>query len=568
MEERNKKILSDQFKCFYHLIAKKRENDKKIPLNLVQKFIHSFKLERVLFLNYSNSLIFEGLSNFATKTLCRDQLISPDNEKFDLIVGSLPFGMQKKEWIDKDREINIKTRVIWIDLFKSLFLLNNSGFGIYIVEPIHSSEEWLQFTEQLKKKEFFINAIFNAPLGIWQPQTFLQPNLIVINRIDNPQLFIAELNYLENLETVINNFKGLFDSGSLDTGLLINKNDFRGFSQFKIIKEINALETQYKSYQKYQLKDVASKIILGSVKTKFKNRLNSIYLPRIGTSPVVSRLKDLKIKQQNYFQIVLNENFVKNEYLELFFKSALGKLTLKTLILEGIIPHINKRDLLEVYVSIPNYKEQEILIATAKELANLREKVDIFDKEIAFNPKSAQNIQDKLNNMLSALDELTEADKIRAIVRTGESKTLEFKQTLSVDVKNDKKEKNIEKMVLKTIVGFLNTEGGILLIGVSDDKNIIGIQKEIQKYHKNDDKFLLHFKNLIKESIGENFYPFINYRLVDIESCKILRIDCKPSNKECFLEPKNEFYVRINPATEKLEGQKMVDYIRSHFKNK
>ena len=567
MEESNKKIHSDQFKYFYHLIAKKRENDEKIPLGLVQKFIHSFKLERILFLNYSNSLIFEGLSNFAAKTLCRDQLIFSDNEKFDLIVGSLPFGMQKKEWIDKDREINIKTRVNWIDLFKSLFLLNNSGFGIYTVKPIYSSKEWLQFIEQLKKKEFFINAIFNAPFS-WQPQTFLQPNLIVISRIDNPQLFIAELNYLENLETVINNFKDLFDSGSLDTGLLINKNDFRGFSQYKIIKEINALETQYKSYQKYQLKDVASKIILGSVKNKFKNRPNSIYLPRIGTSPVVSRLKDLKIKQQNYFQIVLNENVVKNEYLELFFKSALGKLTLKTLILESIIPHINKKDLLGAYVSIPNYKEQEILIATVKKMANLREKLDIFNTEIAFNPKSTQNIQDKLNNMLSALDELTEADKIRAIVRTGESKTLEFKQTLSVDVRNDKKEKNIEKMVLKTIVGFLNTEGGILLIGVSDDKNIIGIQKEIQKYHKNDDKFLLHFKNLIKESIGGNFYSFINYRLVDIESCKILRIDCKPSNKECFLEPKNEFYVRTNPATEKLEGQKMVDYIRNHFNNK
>lgn len=543
-----------------------KENNN-ILLDLVQQFIHSFKLKRTLLLNYSNFAIFEGLSAYITKTLSKRQSISSDKEKFDLIIGNLPFGMPRREWIDKDKEIYIKARANWIDLFKSLFLLNDSGYGIYIGEPIQRSEEWLKFQGQLKKKEFFINAIFNTPQGILQPQTFLQPNLIIISRIDNPQLFIAELNDLESLETIINNFKNLFNSGSLDAGVLINENDFRGFSQYKIISEINALETQYKNYKKYRLKDIALEIILGNTKKTFKNRPNSIYLPKIGTSPVVSRLSDLKIKQQNYFQIVLDKNIVKNEYLELFFRSALGKVTLKILITESIIPHINKRDLMEIFVSIPNFEEQKILITTAKRLIRLKEKIDIFEKEIAINPKSAEKIQNKLNNMLLTLDELTEAEKVRALVRDGESKTVEFKQTFSVDVKTNKKEKYIEKMVLKTLVAFLNTEGGISLVGISDDKNIIGIQGEIQKYYKNDDKFLLHLKNLIKSSIGENFYPFIDYRFVDIESCKILLIECQPSDKPCYFESK-DFYVRINPATDKLEGPKMVDYIQSHFKNK
>jgi len=360
-----------------------KERNNKILLNLVQNFIHSFKPKRTLFLNYSDFSIFEVLSKSITKTLRRGQSISSDKEKFDLIIGNLPLGMPKREWIDKDKEINIKARANWIELFKSLFLLNDSGYGIYIVEPIQRSEEWLKYQGQLKKKGFFINAIFNTPRGILQPQTFLQPNLIIISRIDNSQLFISELYDLESLETIINNFKTLFNSGSLDTGVLINENDFRGFGQYKIISEINALETQYKNYKKYRLKDVALEIILGNTKKTFKNRPNSIYLPKIGTSPVVSRLSDLKIKQQNYFQIVLNENIVKNEYLELFFRSALGKVTLKILITDSIIPHINKRNLMEIFVSIPNFEEQKMLITTAKKLAHLREKVDIFDKEIA-----------------------------------------------------------------------------------------------------------------------------------------------------------------------------------------
>jgi len=542
------------------------ENNNKILLNLVQNFIHSFKLERVLFLNYSSDFaLFEGLSKSVTRTLFRDQSIFSDKEKFDLIIGNLSFGGPRREWIDKDRGINIKARENWIDLFKSLFLLNDSGYGIYIIEPINRSEEWLKFQEQLREKGFFVNAIFNAPQGILRPQTFLQPNLIIINRIADPQLFIAELNDLEYLDTIINNFNNLFNSKSLDRGVLIDEDDFRGFSQYKIISEINALETQYKNYKKYRLKDVALEIILGNMKKVFEDKPNSIYLPKIGTSPVVSRLSDLKIKQQNYFQIVLDENIVKNEYLELFFRSALGKITLKILTTGGFIPHINKRDLMEIFVSIPNFEEQKILITTAKRLIRLKEKIDIFEREIAINPKSAQNIQDKLNNMLSALEELTEAEKIRGIVRIGESKTVEFKQTFSVEVKTDKREKYIEKMVLKTLVAFLNTDGGILLVGVSDNKDIIGIQSEIKKNHKNNDKFLLHFKNLIKTLIGESFYPFIDYRIVDVENCKILRVDCKPSNEPCYFESK-EFYVRTNPATDKLEGPKMVGYIQRHFK--
>lgn len=134
-----------------------------------------------------------------------------------------------------------------------------------------------------------------------------------------------------------------------------------------------------------------------------------------------------------------------------------------------------------------------------------------------------------------------------------------------MDIKKNKKEKYIEQQALKTLVAFLNTNGGILLVGVSDDKNILGIQDEIKKYHKDNDHFLLHFKNLIKTYIGEHFYDFIDYRIINVDERKIFQVNCKRSDKECFLESK-DFYVRTNPATDKLEGPKMVAYINQHFK--
>ena len=43
-------------------------------------------------------------------------------------------------------------------------------------------------------------------------------------------------------------------------------------------------------------------------------------------------------------------------------------------------------------------------------------------------------------------------------------------------------------------------------------------------------------------------------------------VECKKSTKGCFLD-KKDFYVRTNPATDKLEGLKLVEYIKNHFPN-
>ena len=68
----------------------------------------------------------------------------------------------------------------------------------------------------------------------------------------------------------------------------------------------------------------------------------------------------------------------------------------------------------------------------------------------------------------------------------------------------------------------MNTDGGTLLVGVNDNGDITGLDCEIDKFHKNLDKFLLHFKNLIKAQVGEGFYPLIDYRVVQVSNKSIL----------------------------------------------
>ena len=155
-------------------------------------------------------------------------------------------------------------------------------------------------------------------------------------------------------------------------------------------------------------------------------------------------------------------------------------------------------------------------------------------------------------------------EKLEFCLASGETKLVEYKETLSLDIQTKTKEKYIEESALKTICAFMNTAGGTLIIGVKDNGDVIGTDHEIDKFHKSPDKFLLHLKNLIKHKIGEQCYPLIDYELRVFQNAKLLLINCEKSNKEIFMNGQ-EFYVRTNPATDRLEGKKMLEYCREHF---
>ena len=71
---------------------------------------------------------------------------------------------------------------------------------------------------------------------------------------------------------------------------------------------------------------------------------------------------------------------------------------------------------------------------------------------------------------------------------------LEFKSTLEWDVREKKNNPQLINSSLKTIASFLNTEGGVLLIGVEDNGNIYGIEKDVQlTKNKSHDSLELQF---------------------------------------------------------------------------
>jgi len=532
-------------------------NRKSTLIEFLEEIGNSYTNGNKLILNLSTFKTFSSIYFQNASILTNEEELKSNENKFDFIVGDFPFGLNRVEPL-----LTFKPKINknWNFIYEGLQRLTENGHAFFLVEPaILFSTVGKSYLSALEKENFYYNAAFNVPEKIFQPQTSFRPILLSFSKKQTSDLFISELNE-ENIKIISKNYKTWANSNNIETGILINKSEFESFSKFKIKTQIAKLKTQYKDYKNYKITDISFSINL--TREQFEPKENCIYIPKIGNSQVVSSIKDTKIKHQNYFQVELNPKFAIAEYLKLFYKSELGRLILNSLSTDSFIPHINKTDISESLVALPNIPDQEVLVHTNSKLEELQKTIDDLQLELSLNPKNTDVILEKVDSIQGPLKSLSQEDEILSLIRKGEGKYIEFKQTFSKNIRTNQKDREIEKSSLKNIVGFLNAEGGTLLIGVSDEGIVTGIEND---FFKSNDKYLLHFKNLIKSKIGSSFYPLIDFDIFSVLGKKVLKVDCKASTEPCFYE-ETEFYVRTNPATDRLEGRKQMEYIKNRFK--
>ena len=166
-------------------------------------------------------------------------------------------------------------------------------------------------------------------------------------------------------------------------------------------------------------------------------------------------------------------------------------------------------------------------------------------------------------------------DNLKEKIENGETKFVEFKQSLSLDIKqidnnknySPKKEQYLYELIMNTLIAFLNTEGGELFVGIQDDPiQITGIEKELKMLYENkNDNINTHIGTLIDNYFGSQYINLIDYEIKEIENKKIIHFVCKKSSKEVYLKG-TRFFIRNGPSTRELKGRALSEYIKERFK--
>lgn len=140
---------------------------------------------------------------------------------------------------------------------------------------------------------------------------------------------------------------------------------------------------------------------------------------------------------------------------------------------------------------------------------------------------------------------------VRTLIRMDEGLHLEFKASLRYNSRRNCLDSDLEFNSLKTICAFLNAEGGDLLIGVADNKRVVGIEKEYAFFKMNRDKFQDYLINQISHKLGNVCHKNIKFSFHKLFSKEICRIYIRPSLVPVFLHHngKQAFYVRTGNAS-------------------
>jgi len=182
---------------------------------------------------------------------------------------------------------------------------------------------------------------------------------------------------------------------------------------------------------------------------------------------------------------------------------------------------------------------------------------------VSAETKKIRQDNTKLKKLIAGGFQNFSEKKIYRLASDGESDTVEFKSTLRCNLHTGKADKKMENACLKTIAAFLNSAGGVLLVGVNDDGNALGLSKD---NFVNEDKQLLHLNNLVNSHLGVEYSQFIRASMEDLNDERILFIQILASPRPVFFSRENEeiFFIRTGNATQQLKPSEVLAYVEQH----
>ncbi len=190
------------------------------------------------------------------------------------------------------------------------------------------------------------------------------------------------------------------------------------------------------------------------------------------------------------------------------------------------------------------------------EIEKIKHKMEVESEQSA--PQKLGEIKKPTYSRIKSVSEL---------ITQGESHTLEFKETFEYDIRRNQQNKNLNKSSLKTIAAFLNTDGGTLLIGISDSGEVRGIQNDL-KYAKGHD--LDGFEQKLRHLINDRFAPSplgnVQIMFEDLQESIVCKVAVEQNLEPIAFD--DDFYIRDGNGTRKLKGRAITDWIQQRKKNK
>lgn len=156
------------------------------------------------------------------------------------------------------------------------------------------------------------------------------------------------------------------------------------------------------------------------------------------------------------------------------------------------------------------------------------------------------------------------AENLPALIKKGEGEQLEFKASVRWDFRQDKLNRALEVVIAKTMAGFMNHRGGSLLIGVTDDGKITGLEYDYNTLkHKDRDGFERCIMDIVASRLGVDICSYIHCVFYAVEGGDICQIIIESSVEPIYLHDGkvSKYYLRIGNGTRELDAREAMSHV-------
>lgn len=159
------------------------------------------------------------------------------------------------------------------------------------------------------------------------------------------------------------------------------------------------------------------------------------------------------------------------------------------------------------------------------------------------------------------------------VIQEGETNQVEFKPALLYNFSTGKAGIGIKAIIAKTICAFLNSNGGFLLIGITDKGEVQGLDYDFKlakgKHPK--DFFKLEFDQMLEHFLSFSVKNYVEGEFYEKDGKDIFIVTVTPNKRRpIFLKGQNgkEFYVRGEASSRQLTDlEELVNYCIDRWAN-
>ena len=267
--------------------------------------------------------------------------------------------------------------------------------------------------------------------------------------------------------------------------------------------------------------------------------------------------EDAKLRAWDYWALEIDTKKLNVNYLANWLNEEIPKQQIISIATSGThIKHITKESLNQIYIIYHSLDKQIKFNENIKNVQSLEDKIKKIREDNIFDPKHIS-----IDNIIGDIPDL----EFQKLLEDEESEIHEYKTSIRWSTKENRQVSHLVDAALKTIVAFLNTSGGHLVIGVDPEKKLVGI--EVDQF-PSADEWQLYFVDKISKKLDATYIgKYINLIIKKFDNKTVAVVKCIKIPQEEHASLDHKILVREGPRTRELTPSEVASWTKRRIKS-